>query len=63
MDEGTSREVEEADVAAELGVAWVQAVGVNGPSTAATLEEAAQVPRVGSRARRPNVRLAGAEWC
>lgn len=35
---------------------------VTGPSTADTTEEAAQVLRTGKRVRRPNVRLASAEW-
>ena len=35
---------------------------VSGPSTADTSEEVAQGLRTGKRVRRPNVRLAGAEW-
>jgi len=46
-----------------LLVCWVYLYpSVNGPFAMSTSEEAAQVPRARSRTRRPNIRLAGAEW-
>jgi hypothetical protein len=45
------------------GQAGTKAPGsVTSPSTTTISENAAHGPRVGSRNRRPNVRLAGAEW-
>jgi hypothetical protein len=45
------------------GQAGTQALGsVGGPTTIATSDEEAHGPRVGSRVRRPNIRLAGDEW-